>query len=82
MIAAADRSPIPVRGERIAYSGFDLKVAAAPDLTSPGAAPDFRNWQRFARSIDEAAAGDAAGFADLIQQVTNSPKPRRSGACS
>jgi pimeloyl-ACP methyl ester carboxylesterase len=74
LVAAADRSPVPVRGSHTAYSGFDFKVAAAPDVISPGPAPDFPNWQRFARSIDRAAAGDASGFADLVEQVTKSLK--------
>ncbi|MER7081725.1 hypothetical protein SAMN02982929_06215 [Saccharopolyspora kobensis] len=74
LVAAADRSPIPVRGERAAFTGFDLKVAAAPDLISPGQAPDFPNWQRFARAVDRAAAGDAAGFSRYVQDVTGSPK--------
>ncbi|MEO3804475.1 ATP-binding cassette domain-containing protein [Nonomuraea sp. B1E8] len=55
-------------------NGLDLKVAAAADVISPGAAPDFPNWQRFARSVDRAAAGDASGFADLVEQVTKSLK--------
>ncbi|MEV0422472.1 alpha/beta fold hydrolase [Streptosporangium canum] len=74
LTAAADRSPVPVQGERVAYSGFDFKVAAAPDLISPGPAPDFANWQRFARAVDKAVQGDASGFADYVEQATESMK--------
>lgn len=74
LVAAADRSPIPVRGEQVAFTGLDLEVAAAPDLVSPGRAPDFPNWQRFARAVDQAAAGDATGFSRHVQEVTGSPK--------
>ncbi|MFI7454151.1 alpha/beta fold hydrolase [Nonomuraea sp. NPDC049714] len=74
LTAAADRSPVPVKGERAAYSGFDLKVAASADVTSPGPAPDFPNWQRFARAIDQAVQGDASGFADIVRPVTQSLK--------
>ncbi|MCG5212315.1 alpha/beta fold hydrolase [Streptosporangium soli] len=74
LTAAADRAPVPVKGERVAYSGFDFKVAAAPDVITPGPAPDFPNWQRFARAIDQAVAGDAAGFADYVEQATKTIK--------
>lgn len=74
LTAAADRSPVPVKGERAAYSGFDLKVAASADVTSPGPAPDFPHWQRFARAIDQAVQGDASGFADIVEPVTKSLK--------
>ena len=74
LTAAADRSPVPVRGDRVAYSGFDLKTAALPDLQSPGQAPEFVNWGRLARAIDAAVKGDASGFADNIEQITRSRK--------
>ncbi|SDQ59870.1 alpha/beta fold hydrolase [Thermostaphylospora chromogena] len=74
LTAAADRSPVPVKGERVAYRGFDLKVAATPDVISPGPAPDFPNWHRFARAVDMAVKGDASGFADYIKQTTKSLK--------
>ncbi|WP_246083742.1 alpha/beta hydrolase [Nonomuraea diastatica] len=63
-----------MRARQVAYSGLDLKVAAAPDVITPGAAPVFSNWQRFARAIDRAAAGDASGFADYVEQITKSLK--------
>ncbi len=74
LTAAADRSPVPVKGERAAYSGFDLKVAASADVITPGPAPDFPHWQRFARSIDQAVRGDASGFADMVKAATQSLK--------
>ncbi|MFI7697477.1 alpha/beta fold hydrolase [Nonomuraea sp. NPDC049480] len=80
LTTAADRSPVPVRrspvvkGKQVAYNGFDLKVAAAPDLISPGPAPDFPNWQRFAKAVEQAVAGDAGGFADYVEQATKSLK--------
>ncbi|WP_327092077.1 alpha/beta hydrolase [Nonomuraea sp. NBC_01738] len=74
LTAAADRAPVPVKGTDVAYSGFDLKVAAAPDLISPGTAPAHPNWQRFARAVDQAVAGDAAGFASYVRTATGSPK--------
>lgn len=74
LTAAADRSPVPVKGTQVAYSGFDFKVAAAPDVISPGPAPDFPNWQRFARAVDQAVKGDASGFADYVEQATKSKK--------
>jgi pimeloyl-ACP methyl ester carboxylesterase len=74
LTAAADRSPVPVKGTQVAYSGFDFKVAAAPDVISPGPAPDFPNWQRFARVVDQAVKGDASGFADFVEQATKTKK--------
>ncbi|WP_431899520.1 alpha/beta fold hydrolase [Nonomuraea sp. bgisy101] len=74
LLSRADRSPVPVKGGRAAYSGFDFIVAAAPDLISPGPAPDFPNWQRFARVVDKALTGDASGFSDYVAQATNSLK--------
>jgi pimeloyl-ACP methyl ester carboxylesterase len=74
LTAAADRSPVPVKGERVAYRGFDLKVAASADMTSPGPAPDFPHWQRFARAVDQAVRGDASGFADIVEAITKSLK--------
>ncbi|MEU4231813.1 alpha/beta fold hydrolase [Nonomuraea sp. NPDC026600] len=74
LTAAADRSPVPVEGTQVAYSGFDFKVAAAPDVITPGPAPDFPNWQRFARVVDQAVKGDASGFADYVEQATKSKK--------
>ncbi|MGP4015341.1 alpha/beta hydrolase [Saccharopolyspora sp. 5N708] len=74
LVADADRSPIPVRGEEVAYSGFDLKIAPIPDVISPGAAPSFPNWQRFAWAVDKAVARDASGFADYVEQATGSLK--------
>src|SRR5690606_16538616 len=45
-----------------------------PDVISPGPAPDFPNWHRFARAVDMAVKGDASGFADYIKQTTKSLK--------
>ncbi|MEU6998739.1 alpha/beta fold hydrolase [Nonomuraea sp. NPDC046570] len=74
LLAKADHTPVPVKGTRVAYSGFDFIVAAAPDLITPGPAPDFPNWQRFARSVDEAVEGDASGFASFLEQTMKSLK--------
>ncbi|MFB4262210.1 alpha/beta fold hydrolase [Nonomuraea sp. GTA35] len=76
LVAAADRSPVPVKNDpaRAAYSGFDLKVAAAPSFTAPGTEPDVPRWVQLADAIEQAAAGDAAGFADYVRQASGSPK--------
>ncbi|PZG15000.1 hypothetical protein [Nonomuraea aridisoli] len=74
LVAAEDRSAIPAKGLRVAYSGFDIKVAAVPDVISPGAAPDLPNWQRVARAIAQAEAGDAAGFAVHVRETAKSLK--------
>ncbi|MFI7614372.1 hypothetical protein ACIBP6_24365 [Nonomuraea terrae] len=62
------------KGLHVAYSGFDIKVAAAPDVISPGAAPDFPDWQRSARAVAQAEAGDAAGFAVHVRETAKSLK--------
>ncbi|MGW3351870.1 alpha/beta fold hydrolase [Nonomuraea rubra] len=76
LVAAADRSPIPVKNDPAgaAYSGFDLKVAAAPSFTSPGGEPDVPRWVELADAIEQAVAGDAAGFADYVRQASGIPK--------
>ncbi|RJL34541.1 alpha/beta fold hydrolase [Bailinhaonella thermotolerans] len=75
LVASADRSPVPVRGRGVAYSGFDFKVAAAPSVVSPGPMPQAPRWHELAAAIAKAAAGDAAGFASYVEAVTGSPKP-------
>ncbi|MFF5212587.1 alpha/beta hydrolase [Streptosporangium sp. NPDC000396] len=76
LVAGADRSPIPVKGKprQAAYTGFDLKVAAAPHLTSPGPEPEFPRWRQLAEAIGRARNGDASGFADYVEQGTGSLK--------
>jgi pimeloyl-ACP methyl ester carboxylesterase len=74
LVARADRSPVPVRGERAAYSGFDIKEAAAPSVIAPGPKPEFPRWKELAEAIKRAAAGDASGFADYVRQSTKSLK--------
>ncbi|MFI9840358.1 alpha/beta fold hydrolase [Nonomuraea sp. NPDC051941] len=74
LVARADRSPVPVRGERTAYSGFDIKEAAAPSVISPGPKPEYSRWKELAEAIKRAAAGDASGFADYVRQSTKSLK--------
>ncbi|MFE3452519.1 alpha/beta fold hydrolase [Nonomuraea sp. NPDC059194] len=78
LIARADRSPIPVRGEsqRAAYSGFDLKLAVGPNLFGPGAASEYPRWRQLAEAIKQAERGDASGFADYIKVGTGSLKAR------
>ncbi|NUT42009.1 MAG: alpha/beta fold hydrolase [Thermoactinospora sp.] len=72
LIAAADRAPIRVKGE-VAYSGFDLQVAAMPHLVSPG--PDHARRRQLAQAIVRAESGDATGFAAYVEAGTGSPKP-------
>ncbi|MEU1725204.1 alpha/beta fold hydrolase [Nonomuraea sp. NPDC005692] len=76
LVTGADRSPVPVRNDPsgAAYTGFDLKVAAAPSFTSPGQEPDVPRWVQLAAAIDKAADGDASGFADYVRQASGSPK--------
>ncbi|MEV0236469.1 alpha/beta fold hydrolase [Nonomuraea sp. NPDC050786] len=76
LVTAADRSPTPVRNDPsgAAYTGFDLKVAAAPSVTSPGPEPDVPRWVQLADAIKKAADGDASGFADYVRQGSGSPK--------
>jgi pimeloyl-ACP methyl ester carboxylesterase len=76
LVARADRVPVPVRGESppVAYSGFDIKEAAAPSILSPGPEPEFPRWTELAEAIKRADGGDASGFADYVRQSTKSPK--------
>ncbi|MEU8150570.1 alpha/beta fold hydrolase [Nonomuraea sp. NPDC048901] len=76
LIKRADRSPIPIRGEQsqVAYSGFDIKEAAAPSIISPGQKPDYPRWTQLAEAIKRAVGGDASGFADYVRQGTYSLK--------
>ncbi|MEV4245174.1 alpha/beta fold hydrolase [Streptosporangium canum] len=76
LVTGADRSPVPVRGEppEAAYTGFDLKVAAAPSLISPGPEPESPRWVQLAEAVRRAAEGDASGFADYVKQATESLK--------
>lgn len=74
LVARADRTPVPVAGEGVAYSGFDLKQAAAPSVISPGPAPEFPRWTELAEAIARADGGDASGFADYVRRSAKSPK--------
>ncbi|GAB2944039.1 alpha/beta fold hydrolase [Nonomuraea fastidiosa] len=76
LVERADRTPIPVRGDPdgTAYTGFDVKVAAAPSFTSPGREPDRPRWVQLADAIAKAADGDASGFAAYVRQATDRPK--------
>ncbi|MER6947597.1 alpha/beta fold hydrolase [Nonomuraea sp. NPDC000554] len=76
LVTAADRSPVPVQNDPAGagYTGFDLKVAAAPNFVSPGQEPDVPRWVQLADAIKKAAAGDASGFADYVRQASGSPK--------
>lgn len=78
LIARADRDPIPVKGEpaKAAYTGFDLKIAAGPDLNGSGPMPEAPMWQRLTRNIDRARHGDAGGFAELLKQGFGTVKMR------
>jgi pimeloyl-ACP methyl ester carboxylesterase len=76
LVSAADRSPVPVHNDPTgaAYSGFDLKVAAAPSFVSPGPEPDVPRWVQLADAIKKAVDGDATGFADYVRQASGHPK--------
>ncbi|MGI5290488.1 alpha/beta fold hydrolase [Nonomuraea polychroma] len=76
LVVAADRSPVPVHNDPTgaAYTGFDLKVTAAPNFTSPGPEPDVPRWVELAEAIKKAAEGDASGFAEYVRRATGSPK--------
>jgi pimeloyl-ACP methyl ester carboxylesterase len=74
LTTAADRHPLAVPGQDVAYDGFDLKVSVMADLNAPGPAPAFPNWQRLARLVDRAATGDVAGFAALFESTVGSAK--------
>ncbi|MEV4159747.1 alpha/beta fold hydrolase [Nonomuraea dietziae] len=71
LVAAADRTPIPTDGT--AYSGFDLQIAAAPHLVSPG--DDHARWKQLAESVERAERGDASGFSGYVEAGIGSPKP-------
>lgn len=73
LVAAADRVPVPVKGEQAAYSGFDLKIAALPHLVSPGA--ENLRWKELAKAVERAEGGDATGFADYVEAGAGSLKP-------
>ncbi|WP_246147626.1 alpha/beta fold hydrolase [Nonomuraea turkmeniaca] len=75
LVDAADRAPIPVAGERVAYSGFDLQVAAMPHLVGPGPAPEYPRWRQLAQAIARAEEGDAGGFAAYVKAGVGSLKP-------
>ncbi|WP_433515758.1 alpha/beta fold hydrolase [Nonomuraea sp. CA-143628] len=76
LVDRADRVPVPVKGEspQAAYSGFDIKEAAAPSIISPGPEPEYPRWKQLAEAIKRAAGGDASGFADYVRQTMKSPK--------
>nr|WP_055504264.1 alpha/beta fold hydrolase [Nonomuraea pusilla] len=65
--SAADRSPVPAE-KGVAYSGFDIAVAAMPDLVTPGA--DNARWKELAQAIRRAEKGDATGFSDYVKAAT------------
>ncbi|MEV0633164.1 alpha/beta fold hydrolase [Nonomuraea wenchangensis] len=65
--SAADRSPVPAE-KGVAYSGFDIAVAAMPDLVTPGA--DRARWKELAQAIRRAEKGDATGFSDYVKAGT------------
>jgi pimeloyl-ACP methyl ester carboxylesterase len=73
LTTAADQHPLPAGGG-VDYTGFDLRVSVQADLNQPGPAPGFPNWQRLARLVAAAAAGDATGFADLFGSTLGSAK--------
>ncbi|NBE95587.1 alpha/beta hydrolase [Nonomuraea sp. KC401] len=79
LVAKADRAPIPVKGrpdgEKVTYSGFDLQVAAMPNLVGPGPAPAYPRWRQLAAAVRQAERGDAAGFADYVHAGVGSLKP-------
>ncbi|MBF8190986.1 alpha/beta fold hydrolase [Nonomuraea sp. K274] len=74
LVAAADRTPVPVKGEPAAYSGFDLQVAMMPHLVSPGSEPEYPRWTELAKAIAQAEAGDATGFAKYVKAGAGSLK--------
>ncbi|MGW3344448.1 alpha/beta hydrolase [Nonomuraea rubra] len=73
LIAAADREPLPIKGDPATYSGFDLQVAAMPHLVSPG--PGNARWKELAQAVKQAEGGDATGFAKYVQAGIGTPKP-------
>ncbi|NUR92146.1 MAG: alpha/beta fold hydrolase [Nonomuraea sp.] len=73
LIAKADRVPLPA-GDDVAYSGFDLQVAAMPHLVSPG--PGHARWRQLAEAIAKAGSGDATAFAAYVKAGTGSAKPQ------
>ncbi|MDF5756759.1 alpha/beta fold hydrolase [Spongiactinospora sp. TRM90649] len=73
LIADADRRPLPVKGERVTYSGFDIIVAASPHLVSPGPAPERPLWRELAKAVGMAAGGDGSGFADYLKARIGRP---------
>lgn len=74
LVAAADRTPIPIDGDAATYTGFDLQTAAMPNVRTPGPAPEYPRWRQLAQAIKQAEAGDAGGFAKYIKAGTGSPK--------
>ncbi|MFG1710322.1 alpha/beta fold hydrolase [Nonomuraea sp. M3C6] len=67
--------PTAAKPGPVAYSGFDLQVAAMPNLVGPGPAPEYPRWRQLAQAIRQAEAGDAGGFAGYIQAGVGSLKP-------
>ncbi|MFI6499643.1 alpha/beta fold hydrolase [Nonomuraea typhae] len=59
---------LPAKGRGVVYTGFDVQVAAAPHLVSPG--DDRFRWKELAAAIALARSGDAAGFADYVRAGT------------
>ncbi|MET9344229.1 alpha/beta fold hydrolase [Nonomuraea sp. NPDC003804] len=64
---AADRSPVPAE-KGVVYSGFDITVAAMPDIVTPG--EDNARWKELAQAIRRAEKGDATGFSDYVKAGT------------
>ncbi|MFF3441904.1 alpha/beta fold hydrolase [Streptosporangium sp. NPDC002721] len=73
LVSAADRSPVPAENG-VAYTGFDITVAAMPHIVTPG--EDNARWKELARAIRRAGQGDATGFSDYVKAGTlGSVKP-------
>ncbi|WP_440070359.1 hypothetical protein [Streptosporangium sp. OZ121] len=52
----------------VAHSGFDITVAAVPDIVTPG--EDNARWKELAQAIRRAGKGDATGFSDYVKAET------------
>ncbi|WP_336207393.1 hypothetical protein [Nonomuraea sp. LPB2021202275-12-8] len=79
LIARADRAPVPVKGERVSYSGFDMQVAIMPNLVHPGPAPGHPRWEQIAKAAKQAEGGDAAGFAEYVKASGSLKPPSYTG---
>ncbi|WP_053174592.1 alpha/beta fold hydrolase [Nonomuraea sp. SBT364] len=77
LVARADRDPVPVSGERVRYSGFDMQIAAMPNLVHPGTGN--ARWAQLAAAAARAEAGDARGFADYVKASGSLKPPSYTG---